>query len=281
MESDKLRLLHISDHHLLSDQRSQFAGIVPGDYFAAVLEDAYKASLALPQHKYDGIICSGDIVHDVDHNLEQMAQAYAIFKQQLERYFPDTPLYLCPGNHDDLTLFSQLDFNAPYALIAEKGITAVVLNAHWHLLLLNSKHENKVGGSITPAQLEALQAYLQEHSQVNVALVMHHNPTLINCAWLDSHKFRGIVDFWQGVQAYPNLKAIIHGHIHQDFVKAKQQVQILSVPSTSVQFKPNQDDFTLDPIGPGYRILTLTAQGIEQELKRLDLVLEYNHISGY
>ncbi|WP_262407821.1 hypothetical protein [Psittacicella hinzii] len=41
MDTDKqLRLLHLSDHHLLGDDRDRFAGIFPQDYLVAVLEDA-------------------------------------------------------------------------------------------------------------------------------------------------------------------------------------------------------------------------------------------------
>ncbi|WP_222985549.1 metallophosphoesterase [Psittacicella gerlachiana] len=279
METDKqLKLLHISDHHLLGNKQDKFAGIVPEDYFIQILQDAQKASR---EHEFAGIICSGDIVHDLEHNEAQLAQAYQIFTQHVQAYFPETPLYLCPGNHDHLELFKQLTFSQPFALVADKQVLPVVLNNYWHLLLVDSKKPERVGGSITSEQTQFIQNYLSQHPQVNVALVMHHNPLLANCAWLDSHRFRGIEEFWHAVAPWKNLRAIFHGHIHQDFMATYEQVQVLSVPATSVQFKPQEQVFTLDPIAPGYRIITLEPTGFTHQLKRLEQSLSYTKIKGY
>ncbi|WP_222987537.1 metallophosphoesterase [Psittacicella hinzii] len=236
----------------------------------------YKASL---ENKFDGVICSGDIVHDV--NPQFLDKAYQIFVELINKYFPDTPIYLVPGNHDNLELFAQMRFNAPQVIVSEKEVVPVVLNQTWHLLLVNSKACKRVGGSISPEQSKYIAHYLEQNSRAKVALVMHHNPLPASSAWLDSHRFTGIEEFWQEVASYPNLELVLHGHIHQDLTLNTGKTAILSVPSTSVQFKPRQEDFTLDTIAPGYRILTLSPDGFSQELKRLETRLVYEQITGY
>ena len=86
------------------------------------------------------------------------------------------------------------------------------------------------------------------------------------------------------LQHYPRVKAILHGHIHQEVDSQWHNLRILATPSTCIQFKPNCDQFSLDYLPQGWREITLLADGsIETEVKRLksnDFLPDFN-AEGY
>jgi Icc protein len=71
---------------------------------------------------------------------------------------------------------------------------------------------------------------------------------------------------------HPQVKALVCGHIHQEFEHRIEGCRVLGAPSTCVQFAPRQADFTIDTQEvPGYRELTLFADGVlETRVVRLD-----------
>jgi len=83
---------------------------------------------------------------------------------------------------------------------------------------------------------------------------------------------------------HDNVRAILCGHVHQDMQKVRSGATVISTPSTCVQFKPNSDDFALDTCSPGWRELTLYADGqFETHVQRLagGLFLPNFDSSGY
>ena len=81
-----------------------------------------------------------------------------------------------------------------------------------------------------------------------------------------------------------DLKIVLCGHVHQDSCNEWRGIQFLSTPSTSVQFKPFSEDFALDELSPGYRVLYLKDNGefktevVRVKIKQPQINVE---ISGY
>ncbi|MFC6277015.1 metallophosphoesterase [Psittacicella hinzii] len=285
MQLESFKILHISGHHLLPEAQCLFAGIAPYSCLQAVLEHAAQTSVKLDL-TYDAIVCTGDIVHDVVSSHDHLADAYELFIQALRSQYPQTPVYLCPGNHDPLDLFAQLVQHAhfePAKLVAQVNQAVVInLNQYWNLILLNSQLPTQVGGELTQEQCTFIQELVVSQPDKHVLLALHHNPLPTGCAWLDSYDFKGVDKFWQKVQALEAIKGIVHGHIHQDIISMVGNTKVMAVPATSIQFKPHAVDFALDELAPGYRILSLEANGtIEQQLYRLDVVPSVEPITGY
>ncbi len=66
------------------------------------------------------------------------------------------------------------------------------------------------------------------------------------------------------------VKGIVCGHVHQDMNVMHKGIRVMATPSTCVQFKPQSDDFALDTVSPGWRELTLHANGeITTQVQRL------------
>ena len=80
--------------------------------------------------------------------------------------------------------------------------------------------------------------------------------------WLDGVGLRNSDDFLDIVDRYAHVRGIIWGHVHQQSDRRRNDVRLLSSPSTCSQFLPNNDDFSLDTRPPGYRWLELRESGV-------------------
>ena len=68
--------------------------------------------------------------------------------------------------------------------------------------------------------------------------------------------------FFDTMDRYANVRAVVWGHVHQTFEQKRNDVQLLSSPSTCVQFLPGSEEFAVDmAASPGYRWLELSADG--------------------
>ena len=67
--------------------------------------------------------------------------------------------------------------------------------------------------------------------------------------------------FWQIVDRHPQVKVVLWGHVHQDFERTRNGVELLATPSTCIQFTSGSDDFAVEPLAPGYRWFELQPSG--------------------
>jgi Icc protein len=69
---------------------------------------------------------------------------------------------------------------------------------------------------------------------------------------------------------FPQVRAVLWGHVHQEFDQLRDGVRLMATPSTCIQFAPNSVDFGLDELAPGYRWLRLHDDGqIETGVSRI------------
>lgn len=252
-----IRLLQISDPHLLNDKNALFAGVQPYHTLQAVLDDA-------KQHPFDFMLCTGDIAQEsgiasYDNYLELADST------QLRHFY-------IRGNHDDCP-----DFPTQHS---EQKPTLLVIG-QWCIVLLNSQKNAQIHGEISTEQLTYLDKYLAEYPQHYFLIALHHNTFPVGCAWLDQHRLHNAEQFLATLAPYSHVKLVISGHVHQHFHRREQGIDFLSCPSTCVQFKPLQEKFCLDSTPPGYRTLTLLADGryitevhhLTKQLGEIDLKL--------
>ena len=84
------------------------------------------------------------------------------------------------------------------------------------------------------------------------------------------------IDLFAVTDRHANVRAIIWGHVHQEFDALRRGVRLLAVPSTCSQFLPHSDQFAIDPAPPGYRTLTLRGDGsIATNVVRIDVATGY------
>jgi len=234
------QLLQFSDLHLSKDD--ELMGINCDESFAAV------KALASQFHHIDLSLLTGDISQD--HSETSYQKCREVFRYQ------NHPVAWITGNHDDLSLQNSL--------LSVGSLTCAkhILFRHWQLVLLNSQIEGQVCGAIKESELAQIKQAAIDFPNHHIMLVMHHHPIPMNSAWIDKHNLTNSDRLWQVLADIPQVKSIMFGHVHQQVDKIYQGVRVLGVPSTSVQFTPEHDEFSVDNSQPGFRHVELLANGI-------------------
>src|SRR3990167_10103522 len=221
MTKGPLKLIQVSDVHLLADQEGELLGVKTNQSFQAVLE-----YLKHEKELMDCIILSGDLSQDGSEI------AYKRIAHLLEPF--NVPVYCIPGNHDDVRMMHQI---YPYKSIQ---LDRHLLYQHWQIILLNSQKPGEVPGYLDVSEFKHLQACLEAYPKHHTLIFFHNHPFSIGVQWLDPLGLTNADEFFKIIQPYTHIKAIFFGHIHQAVEKVKQGIHCYAVPSTCIQFKPNQ-----------------------------------------
>ncbi|NRA60754.1 MAG: 3',5'-cyclic-AMP phosphodiesterase [Psychrobium sp.] len=233
------QILQFSDLHLSANE--PLMGINCDESFASV------KALASQYHHIDLTLLTGDLSQD--HSEASYQKCREVFRNQ------NHPVAWITGNHDDLALQNEV------LNIGAITTTKRILFKHWQLLLLNSQIVGEVCGEISEQELALIEQAGQDYPSHHLLIVMHHHPVLMNSQWIDNHRLINQSQLWQSIEKTSQVKGIIFGHVHQEVDVEKQGVRVLGVPSTSVQFSPSVDEFTIDEKQPGFRFLELLANG--------------------
>lgn len=236
-------VLQISDTHLQAAADSRMRGVPTYQTFLAVLAHAQHDRRWPP----DAILATGDIVQD------ESRAGYVRFRETLEPL--DVPVLTVPGNHDDPRLMSELLDSAPFQFCGEHRLGG------WSLILLSTFLPGADKGEVGATRLSSLRAALGAHAGRHTLVCMHHHPLPMDSAWLDGVSLRDSGAFWEVVDAAPNVRGVVCGHVHQVADRQRGRVRFLSTPSTCAQFLPRSEHFAIDTRPPGMRWLTLLPDG--------------------
>jgi Icc protein len=242
MNEKSVRLIQITDCHLGPETSESLLGLNTDQSLDDVLQ-----LIAREQPVFDQIVCTGDIAsngHDA---------CYQRFINSVRSYF-SAPLAWLPGNHDSAAIMASVQLpNPPEA--------RQILFDNWLIVLLDSAVPGQVYGCLAEHELERLQQVLAANSHRHVMVMLHHQPVPVGSAWIDQYILRNADRLFAIVDQHPQVKAVVWGHVHQDFVSERNGVKLIATPSTCVQFKPACDDFTVDTQMPGYRWFDLHPDG--------------------
>lgn len=256
-----MRLLQISDPHLLADRAASYRGRRPAERLAAALRQG--AGLDPPA---DLLLISGDLCQDESWG------GYVLLRQLLEGW--PTPVALLSGNHDHPQLLR--------AALGRRALLAPLLLdlGDCRLALLDSHQAGRSGGALGRRQLDWLAAALQlggpghqASGQPRPLLVaLHHPPVAIGDPVMDAIGLDDGDELLALLRQVPELVGVVFGHVHQHWqahLPGRQGVPLLGCPSTLCGFGPVQPC----PLGraddPGGRWLEVGALGsLCQELLR-------------
>ncbi|MGL5336697.1 MAG: 3',5'-cyclic-AMP phosphodiesterase [Enterovibrio sp.] len=238
-----IRLLQITDPHLFANPQQLMLGINTLHSLEAVV-----AAVDSGQVAFDFVLTTGDLSQD------QSVASYHTFARAIAHW--PQPKFWLPGNHDNQDAM-QNAFQAPHFLSYEQ----ILLGDKWQLVLLDSQFPGQAHGYLSQDQMNILQRALNNEPERHAIVVLHHHPLACGSAWLDNHLLRNNEHFWQLLTDFKQVKAVVCGHIHQDFDVMHQQWHVLGAPSTCIQFLPNSADFALDSNAPGWREIELHADG--------------------
>jgi 3',5'-cyclic-AMP phosphodiesterase len=240
---NSIKILHITDLHLLEDKESHFLGINPYESLLAVSDHIEKE-----QQKPDFVIISGDFSQDYS------IKSYELAKEIIKKF--SCPVFAIPGNHDNPSLLKKILYNSG-DVCSDKQLIA----DNWRILLLNTQFVGKVHGFLSAEELNFLEKEFATNQSISTLIFLHHHVLPTECLWLNKIGLINANDFLELITHKNNIKIVACGHIHQEFDSMHNGIRFLATPSTCFQFATNSLGFQLAPLMPGYRWLELYPNG--------------------
>jgi Icc protein len=236
-----LRLIQFTDPHLYGSESESLRGVPTLPALRGALAQA-RARDWPP----DALLVTGDIVQDD-------AGGYAHFRQVLGGL--GLPVLCLPGNHDEPEAMRRELARAPFVLDEFFDL------GRWRIVLLDSCIPGAASGAISAPGLAALERALATAGKRHCMVCLHHHPVPMASRWLDRVGLTNAAEFLHAIDAHRNVRAIVWGHVHQNYDGLRKGVRLLATPSTCAQFLPNSDEFAVDPRPPAYRTFELRADG--------------------
>jgi Icc protein len=237
-----VQLLQVTDPHLFGDPATELYGVNTADSLRLTLAAALADGPAP-----DAVLVTGDIGDDMS------AEAYAHFRRTLQDC--GAPVFCLPGNHDDPALMTTLLDGDGFQYCGRARIGG------WGLVLLDTHVPGRPHGRLAAAELERLDAELRALDDAPVLVALHHPPLPVGSAWLDGVGLTNGDAFLDVLDRHSNVRCVLAGHVHQEFDAPRGGVRILATPSTCAQFTPRTERCVMDRRPPGYRWLSLHADG--------------------
>jgi Icc protein len=235
-----LRLLQITDSHILPDPEARFYGVDSAASLRAVIEQANRAP-------FDLVLFTGDLAQDpVPQSYRRLADLCAGLR---------APCYWLPGNHDSPELARRILEQTPLSH------EAVIRAGGWLIVCLDSTVPGSAGGSLSEEQLGLLERTLSRHPSLPTLIALHHHPVPCGSAWMDTMILDNADAFFAVLRRRPQVRIILHGHTHQPSDFEIEGKRVLGAPATCIQFRPASRTFALDEERPGYRWLELGPEG--------------------
>lgn len=243
MTTTPIHLTQLTDLHLC---------VTPGDILQSGVNTdetlgAVLKQIAAHRQMPDLLVATGDLVQ----------QPVAAVYERLQCYFSmlSIPVYTLCGNHDDPAIASRLlnqgNVNYCGGLLLDK----------WHLIFLDSSQPGRVDGELSASELLRLEQLLKYSAADHVMIFLHHPPLKIHSQWMDRIRLKNSEAFYAVIDRYPQVRAVIFGHIHQQFESTRGGIRLIGTPATSIQFKSGTDQMVLDVLSPAYRNFELYDDG--------------------
>ncbi|MDX3909036.1 MAG: phosphodiesterase [Sphingobium sp.] len=183
----------------------------------------------------DVLLATGDLVDrgDVD-SYRRLANALSACP---------FPVFLCLGNHDDRTHFTQ---QFPHIPVDDGFIQYVVPLDGLRLIVIDTLEPGRHGGAFCAARAQWLSARLQEDRDTPTIIVMHHPPVEVGIEWMNTHPDEPwVARFAETIAGHGQVQALICGHLHRAIVAPWKGTTIAICPSTAPQVS-----LDLSPIDP-------------------------------
>jgi len=238
--SQPVRVVQITDCHLGAQAGDLLLGLDTDESLDDVLDTlvANEPSAAL-------LLATGDISN------KGATASYTRFLDLVWNKL-SLPVGWLAGNHDQAQAMEAIERpNLSYRHVDV---------ANWRIILLDSSVLGEVHGEIRPAEMQRLQTLLSETDKHTLVFV-HHQPVPVGSEWMDQYIIRNSEALLSELERRPNVKGLIWGHVHQEFSGSHGDLALYATPSTCIQFKPNEDEFALDDVMPGYRWFDLHDDG--------------------
>ncbi len=253
--SDVVHLLQITDSHIFADPAACLRDMNTRKSFAAVCQQMIDN-----KHPADALLATGDLSQDGS------AESYRYLADYFERM--EIPTFWIPGNHDDPGVMGE------HLKSRQINPARRLLLGNWQVILLDSTIKGEVSGRLSEAQLAFLESALEDLADKHALVCLHHQALPSGSLWIDQKGLQDSARLRNLLGRHDNVRGVLWGHIHQETHRSIDGVEWMSTPSSCIQFKPLCQDYTIGPELPGYRSLSLYADGrIDTRVHRIDKAL--------
>ncbi len=250
--ADPLHVIQITDIHLKKQPGSRIWGVDVDACLQAVLD-----KIRSDHPHIDFVLVTGDLVGDEPDAYERLDQLLASL---------NVPVYCLPGNHDFPAAMSQILCTGWVQRVRYVAVGG------WQCVLLDSSFPNEPGGHLARCELDLLDTVLATNTDLHTLVCLHHNPVPTCTPWMDTIMLRNGDALFAVLDRYPQVRAVVWGHIHSEYASRRGALQLLGTPATCVQFKPHAPEPQVDDLAPGYRWLTLCPDGrLQTGVERIDI----------
>ena len=252
MSEARLSFLHISDLHILAEERRQH-----GVDTAAILRQAVPMMNAL---RPDFIVASGDLVSD------ESEESYRHLQALLRPV--GAPIHFLMGNHDDRAAFRRVF--RPDVPSSADPVCEAFERGGIRFFLLDSVLPGKVEGHLSDEQLGWLEAGLAAHPDRPAWIFLHHQPLPVYIRWLDALGLQNQDEFLAVLARHPQVQVVCYGHVHQVRRWRYRGALFLGVPALAFQFSPINQELEITQEPPAFRQIEIHDGERRHRLHLLD-----------
>jgi Icc protein len=235
-----MQVLQITDPHLYGSASGRLRGVETDSSLKSVLDDAFAR---VPD--YSAVLVTGDLVQDDSSGYLRFRSLFGGLRK---------PVLCIPGNHDEPEAMRKELVGAPFQICGTHEADG------WQFIMLDSYDPGHVGGRLTPAELARLDGALAR-SPKHAMVCLHHHPIPMGSRWLDTVGLADTEAFWRIIDAHRHVRAVVWGHVHQEYDGRRGDVRLFATPSTGAQFLPHSDRYAVDSRPPAYRQFDLHPDG--------------------
>jgi Icc protein len=241
--------------HRFADRDALLNGVPTGKLLEHVLAHVESSGLR-PDH----VVVTGDHSHD------DLPETYAAIRELLEPLLDR--LWPLPGNHDDRATLRSA-FRERIGGGGSDRITFAFRAGQWLVVGLDTQVPGAVGGRLGADQIDWIREQLAEQDATAVALFMHHPPVDVGVAWLDRIGLEDAEEFRQLLAEDGRIRLVCCGHVHHESSHRVASAEIVTAPSTGVQFNPVDEEPRFVAAPPGYRVVELRDGGYDTRVVRV------------
>jgi 3',5'-cyclic-AMP phosphodiesterase len=206
-------LAQISDTHVRADDGG------------AAARQLTKAMAQAKEYRADAILLTGDLVND------ERPDEYAVLAETIA--FPQTPLYVMPGNHDDRALIR--DTLPGHNYLPRSGpLSFVIEDFPVRIVCIDQIVPGETHGMLTRAGAEWLDRTLAAEPDTPTLVALHHPPFLTYDMLFDQIGLLDAADQLEPVIArHRQVTRLICGHHHRIAIGQVAHAPVIVAPSTS------------------------------------------------
>jgi 3',5'-cyclic-AMP phosphodiesterase len=249
------RIVQLTDLHLYADPDARFYDIPTRELLQDVV--AHVEQNAGP---VDHLVVTGD------HTNDDLAVTYEAVRDIVAPWLDRA--WFVPGNHEDRAIL-RATFPDRISGSGAERINFSFAAGESLCLGLDTHVPGNVSGHIGADQIAWVEAQLAEHDPATAVLFMHHPPILLGLAWIDRIGLAGREQLQDLILRDARIRLVCCGHVHHESSHHVGAAEVVTTPSTGLQFSPTSDEALFVAAAPGYRIIELDGDSCMTRVVRL------------